>query len=342
MHGYCLDLLQRLVPEKFKFSVLSDITSQLFVDRFSAKSGLTTARRRRSRACSGATSTRSSTCRSSACCARTRSTLDAVPAGVIESFDKYMALLHENSLFDYTQIIRSAVDYLEGDPYEDDDFVRVQDHVRDDIRYVVVDEYQDVNPLQERLVRGLVQFGANLCVVGDDDQTIYQWRGSQVSNIVKFRHAYPGVRQVTLDDNFRSSKGVVELGRSVAERIPAGGRLPKAMVAAGHQTWERGDLLALTFDDPEAEAAWIVDRIEHLRGVPFRDRPESEPRGLSWSDCAVLFRSVAKDSEPVVAELRRRGIPFIVKGLNRLFESPEIQAVVGIFRFMVARSTRSS
>ena len=63
--------------------------------------------------------------------------------------------------------------------------------------------------------------------------------------------------------------------------------------------------------------------------------PDSEPRGLSWSDCAVLFRSVAKDSGPVVEELRRRGIPFIVKGLNRLFDSAEIQAVVGIFRFVV-------
>ena len=234
------------------------------------------------------------------------------------------------------QIIRSAVDYLEGDPYEDDDFVRVQDHIRDDISYVVVDEYQDVNPLQERLVRGLVRFGANLCVVGDDDQTIYQWRGSQVSNIVTFADRYTGVRQVTLDDNFRSSRGVVELGRSVAERIPASERLPKAMVAAGHQTWERGDLLALTFDDPEAEAAWIVDRIEQLRGAAVSGRPRGASRAaLSWSDCAVLFRSVAKDSGPVVEELRRRGIPFIVKGLNRLFDSPEIQAVVGIFRFVV-------
>src|SRR5581483_10940433 len=137
------------------------------------------------------------------------------------------------------------------------------------------------------------------------------------------------------DHNFRSSQGVVEVGRSVAERIPAGERLPKAMIAAGHQTWERGDLLALTFDTPEAEAAWIVDRIEHLKGVPFRDAPASEPRGLSWSDCAVLFRSVAKDSEPVVAELRRRGIPFVVKGLNRLFESPEIRSVVSMLRFVV-------
>ena len=82
--------------------------------------------------------------------------------------------------------------YLEGDPYEDDDFVRVQEHVENDIKYVVVDEYQDVNPLQERLVRGLVRFGANLCVVGDDDQTIYQWRGSQV---VEHRHVRRPVRR---------------------------------------------------------------------------------------------------------------------------------------------------
>ena len=335
MHGYCLDLLQRLVPDKFKFSVLTDITAQLFVDRYSGKSGLT----------SCPTTARPGVLRryiNSKLYLQVLSVLredkidfDRVPGGVIESFEKYMALIEEHSLFDYTQIIRSAVDYLEGDPYEDDDYVRVQDHIKDDIRYVVVDEYQDVNPLQERLIRGLVRFGANLCVVGDDDQTIYQWRGSQVSNIITFAERYKGVRQVTLDDNFRSSHGVVELGRSVAERIPAGERLPKAMVAAGHQKWERGDLLALTFDDPDAEAAWIVDRIEHLNGVPFRDRPDSEQRGLSWSDCAVLFRSVARDSGPVVEELRRRGIPFIVKGLNRLFDSPEIQAVVGIFRFVV-------
>lgn len=335
MHGYALDLLQRLVPEKFKFSVLTDITAQLFVDRYSAKSGLT----------SCPTTAKQGVLRrylNSKLYLQVLSVLredkiafDRVPAGVIESSEKYMNLIHEHSLFDYTQIILSAVDYLEGDPYEDDDFGRVQDHIQEAIKFVVVDEYQDVNPLQERLVRGLVRFGANLCVVGDDDQTVYQWRGSQVSNIITFERRYAGVRQVTLGDNFRSSRGVVELGRSIAERIPVGERLSKAMVAARHQEWQRSDLLALTFDDPDAEAVWIVDRIEHLQGVAFRDRPDSEPRGLSWSDCAVLFRSVAKDSGPVVEELRRRGIPFIVKGLNRLFDSPEIQAVVGIFRFVV-------
>jgi DNA helicase-2/ATP-dependent DNA helicase PcrA len=335
MHGYALDLLQRLVPEKFKFSVLTDITAQLFVDRYSSKSGLTSCPTTAKQGVLKRYLNSKLYLQIVSVLREDKIDFDEVPAGVIESFEKYMTLLYEHSLFDYTQMISSAVDYLEGDPYEDDDYVHVQEHIKNDIRYVVVDEYQDVNPLQERLLRGLVRFGANLCVVGDDDQTIYQWRGSQVSNIITFDDRYSDVHQVTLDDNFRSSQGVVELGRSVAERIPAGERLPKAMVASGHQQWERGDLLALTFDDPDAEAAWIVDRIEHLRGVPFRDEPDSEPRGLSWSDCAVLFRSVAQDSEPVVAELRRRGIPFIVKGLNRLFDSPEIKAVVGIFRFVV-------
>ena len=85
-----------------------------------------------------------------------------------------------------------------------------------------------------------------------------------------------------------------------------------------------------------------MDRRPHRgnAGPAFNDKPDTDPRGLSWSDFAVLFRSVAKDSGPLVDELRQRGIPFIVKGLNRLFDSPEIQAVVGIFRFMVSDHRR--
>src|SRR3954463_1728405 len=127
MHGYCLDLLQRLVPEKFKFSVLTDITAQLFVDRYSSKSGLT----------SCPTTAKQGVLRryiDSKLYLQVLSVLredkiafDQVPAGVIESFEKCMALPHQNLLFDYTQIIRCAVDCLEGDRYEDDDFGRVQD-----------------------------------------------------------------------------------------------------------------------------------------------------------------------------------------------------------------------
>ena len=336
MHGYCLDLLQRLVPDTFKFAVLTEITARLLVDRNSKKSGLTTC---------PTNSPKTPTLRRyihSRLFLQVMSILredvvdDAlIPVGVWESFASYMKLLYDHAEFDFTEMINLVVQYLEADPAQDDDARTVQDHMRDDIRYVVVDEYQDVNSLQERLVEGLVQFGANLCVVGDDDQTIYQWRGSQVSNIVTFADRHADVEQVTLADNFRSSEGVVELGKSVAELIPVSQRLAKSMVGAGTQTWQRGDLLALTFADPTTEAAWICDRIEALRGVPFRDSPDSPERGLSWSDFAVLYRSVAKDADELVAEMHRRGIPFVVKGLNRLFDSIEITAVVGIFRMMI-------
>ncbi len=337
MHGYALDLVQRLVPETFKFSVLTDVTARLLVDRNSRKSGLTVC---------PTTSPNVPTLRryaNSKLFLQVTSALreddvdwSQVPDGVESAFRSYTELLYEKSYFDFTEMINLAVQLLEADP--DDDYAEQAVHrdIRENVRYVVVDEYQDMNPLQERLIRGLIQYGANLCVVGDDDQTIYQWRGSAVSNILTFDRRYASVRQVTLGDNFRSSRGIVELGRSIAERIPDSNRLAKQMVASGHQQWQRDDILALEFPTPEAEAAWICDRIEAMRGVAFTNVAGSDPRGLSWSDFAVLFRSVAKDADPLVAELRRRNIPYLVKGLNRLFDSPEITAVVGIFRYMVA------
>jgi DNA helicase-2/ATP-dependent DNA helicase PcrA len=335
MHGYCLDLVQRLVPETFKFSALTDVTGRMLIDRYSKKSGLTlcptsaprvpTLRRYRdSKLYQQVTSV----------LREDEVDESKVSDGVWSAFRDYMELLYSNAYFDFTEMINLAVQLLEGDPDSDDAARIVQQHIKSDIRYVVVDEYQDVNPLQERLVRGLTRFGANLCVVGDDDQTIYQWRGSEVTNIVTFADRYSGVRQVTLADNFRSSEGIVEVGRSVAELIPLGERLPKAMVAAGHQKYERGDLLAIDFPEGDAEAAWICDRIEAMRGLAFSDSAASEARGLSWSDFAVLFRSVAGDAGALVEEMRRRDIPYVVKGLNRLFDSPEIQAVVAVFLFM--------
>jgi DNA helicase-2/ATP-dependent DNA helicase PcrA len=339
MHGYALDLIQRLVPETFKFSVLTEITTRMLIDRYSRKSGLTVCP-----TTSNGTPYLRRFVHSRRPYMQVTSVLrednidwDLVPAGVLASFKSYVELLYGHAYFDFTEMINLAVQYLEGDVDEDPGISAVQAHIRDDLRYVVVDEYQDVNPLQERLVRGLTKYGANLCVVGDDDQTIYQWRGSEVANIVTFADRYTGVRQVTLAENFRSSEGVVEVGKSVAERIPTSHRLPKAMVRAGHQRWQRGDMIAREFQDEREEAAWICERIEAMRGLAFQDSPDDEPRGLSWSDFAVLYRSVANDAGPLVEEMRRRDVPYVVKGLNRLFDSPEILAVVGMFRYMAGQ-----
>jgi DNA helicase II / ATP-dependent DNA helicase PcrA len=257
---------------------------------------------------------------------------ELLPDSLSDALLGYRKLLRDKNYFDFTELLRLTVDLLDADA--DDMAGALIRHVRDHVRYVVVDEYQDTNPIQEKLIERLCRFGANLCVVGDDDQTIYQWRGSVVSNILSFTERQEDVREVTLDYNFRSSPEIVAVGREVAARNDPD-RLAKNIVAAGHQSYERGDMLALTFDSAVGEAAWICDRIERLRGVSFMDFLGAQPRGLSWSDLAVLFRSVSKDAGELVDELRRRSIPYVIKGLTRLFDAPEVQACVACFQYVL-------
>ena len=335
MHGFALDLLQTHVPFTFKYNVLTDVQQRLLIDRNSKKSGLT-----ETDAMVNGVPQKLRRYVQSQLYMQVLAILreedideDLLPESLDDALLSYQMLLHEHHYFDYTELLATAVDMLRREPSDDTAGPLVR-HVRDHVRYVVVDEYQDTNPIQEKLIEDLCRFGANLCVVGDDDQTIYQWRGSAVRNILTFTERRAGVRTVTLDDNFRSSPGVVSLGRAVAE-LNHPHRLPKNMVAAEHQTYERGDMLALNFDSAADEVSWISDRIEQLRGMPFRDTPGAEPRGLSWSDCAVLFRSVSKDAGALVDELKRRHIPYVIKGLTRLFDAPEVQACVACFQYML-------
>jgi DNA helicase II / ATP-dependent DNA helicase PcrA len=334
MHGYALDAMQTHVAETFKYNVLNDIQTRLLIDRNSRKSGLTTT--------DAVVSGQARKLRryvNSALYMQVMAILredevdeSLLSPDLVSARIAYRNLLHEHHYFDYTELLRTVVDLL-GEDAGDAMAGPLVRHVRDHVRYVVVDEYQDSNPVQEQLIERLCRFGANLCVVGDDDQTIYQWRGSAVSNILTFTQRRDGVQTVTLDDNFRSSQGIVALGESVAQQNAE--RLPKKMVASGHQRFDRGDLLALSFDSAEEEARWICDRISRLRGTEFADEPGAASRGMSWSDFAVLFRSVSKDAEPLVSELKRRQIPFVIKGLTRLFEAPEVQACVSCFRYIV-------
>ncbi|WP_250290927.1 ATP-dependent DNA helicase [Frankia sp. CiP1_Cm_nod1] len=338
MHGFARSVLQTWVPETFKYAVLNEIQNRLLVDRNSNKCGLTTAK-----AMVKGTSRPLWRYKESGLFMQVVGILreddidqEKIPEDLDEALGMYRTVLHSLRYFDYTELLRTTVDMLESDPGDSMAGPLVR-HVRDAVRYVVVDEYQDTNHIQERMIQGLCRFGANLCVVGDDDQTIYQWRGSAVRNIQTFTRRYPGVRSVTLDDNFRSSPAVVSLAQTVAETL-VDDRLAKNMVASGHQEFDRGDLLAVEFSGADDEAVWICDRIAALRGTPFRDDRDEAPRGLSWSDMAVLFRSVAKDADPLVAELKRRDIPYVIKGLARLFDAPEIQACVTAFSYIIGES----
>ena len=336
MHAFSLNLLQTYVPETFKYSVLADMQVRLLIDRYSNQSGLVTC------PTSSANTPFLKRYMHSGLYMQALGVLredeidyEQVPVEVLDSMAKYRRLIHDHSYFDYTEILLAAVAFLKQ-PDAGTASQMLHSYI-EDLRFVVVDEYQDINPIQEQLIEGLCQYGANLCVVGDDDQTIYQWRGSEVRNILTFADRHRDVEVVTLADNFRSSPAVVELSKSIAEQIPKEDRLAKSMNSTAHQVFDRGDLLALKFETAQEESVWICDRIESMLGIPFLDTPDSSPRGLSWSDFSVLYRSVAKDADELVAEMRRRNIPYVIKGLNRLFDSPEIQAVVAIFSYMAGQ-----
>jgi DNA helicase II / ATP-dependent DNA helicase PcrA len=326
IHGFCLNLLQQRVPKYFKYQVLTDVQTRLFVDRHSQQSGMG-----------------SVGCRRFIDSRRYIEAMNILREGhirwdllqghpVVPALQMYRDLLDKKAYLDYTSIMEAAVDLVEGD-------AQVRDELKATIRYLIVDEYQDVNPLQERLVRALRGLGASVCVVGDDDQTLYQFRGTDIENILRFDQRYAPVQTIRMQDNFRSSPGIVDLARNVIRENV--NRLPKEMESGGHQAFERGDILCQRFDDPAAEAAWIAGQIGAMVGQPFLDEVSAEPRGLAYSDFAVLFRSVRGNAAPVLAALQAAGIPAVVIGFNNLFERPEIRAARALFGYMVGEVTES-
>ena len=327
IHGFCQNLLQTEVPEYLKYEVLEPVRQNLYVNRKSAKTGLTTStwlsgNRLRRWINTDLYISALNVLREDDV---DRQSLDS--CSVADGLKKYRAQLEEDSYFDFSSMMEIAVRQLSNN-------LELRERIAKRIKYVIVDEYQDFNPIQERLIRLLYELGASLCVVGDDDQTIYQWRGSAVENILKFEGRYPEVEQIRLQENFRSSEGIIETARGYIDKVTP--RLPKAMEYAQAQPYEAGDIAALHFDSPKEEAEHIVGTIKSLRGVAFDDG--GDKRGLSWSDMAILLRSV-KNNGPVITEaLKDADIPFIVTGLSNLFETDEARAARDLFYYIADKN----
>ena len=325
IHGYCLNLLQEPPLYRFlKYQVLSEVHQRLFIDRNSSRSGLS-----QTPLLNGGTLSRWKDSKLYQqllnICMEAEVDNDLIPEQVQNCMEMYRNLVDENRYLDYTTILTAALNELRT-------HAGLRQKISEQLRYLIVDEYQDINPIQEQLIRELFELCGNICVVGDDDQTIYQWRGSDVQNIISFADRYPNVETVPLNINFRSSRAVVEASRQFIELLPH--RLIKAMESSDPQPFARGDLLALSFDDPNEEAASIVTKIQQLHGTEYRDKPDSEPRGLTYSDMAILLRSVRNDARPIVQALDLAEIPYIVSGMDGLFDTPEIQAIRQVFFYL--------
>lgn len=327
IHGFCLQLLRDYVPDYLKFDVLNEMQQRLFVDRYSVQSGLTQTTAHNDRALRRYVDTGRYI--DALNILREDSVADGALDGwsIADGLEAYRELLVEHGYFDYSAILEAAVDEVERNE-------QLRQALRARIRHLIVDEYQDVNPVQERLINQLHKLGATLCIVGDDDQTIYQWRGSSIKQIVTFADRYPAVKQIRLADNFRSSEGIVNTARAFIAQNS--GRLEKKMRAVDAQPYEDGDITALAFDSPEEEADWIARTCKELRGTRFDESEES--RGLSWSDMAILLRSVRNNGEAVTDALNDAKIPYIVKGLPGLFDAPESQAARLLFHFIAEES----
>jgi superfamily I DNA/RNA helicase len=176
-------------------------------------------------------------------------------------------------------------------------------------RYIMVDEYQDTNAPQYRLISILARGHGNLCVVGDDDQSIYGWRGANVENILDFEKEYPGCRVVKLEQNYRSTGTILEAANHVI-RNNAKRKEKRLWTSAGS-----GSLIDLVVaQDEEEEATMVVERIQRER---FRnDTP--------YGSFAILYRTNAQ-SRALEEQLRFEGVPYILIGGMQFYDRKEVK-----------------
>jgi len=241
----------------------------------------------------------------------------------IRAYKIYESKLMEKRFLDFSSMMSIAVKMLK----EKKDLLS---EVRAKYNYITVDEYQDVNPIQEELIRLLAGEGGNLCVVGDDDQSIYQWRGSTIDNIINFSKRYKNVYQHDLPKNYRSTSLIVNCANSVIKKNK--NRLPKEMESAGVKG-NPGDIYKIAFDHQLDEIKFIIKKIKDLIGVEIID-PNEKRRGITYSDIAIFFRSVKYDAEPYLDALKEAEIPYAVSGIGGLFKSEEADIIFDIFSYL--------
>ena len=188
--------------------------------------------------------------------------------------------------------------------------------------HLLVDEYQDTNASQYRIVRALADGHRNLCVVGDDDQSIYGWRGAEVSHILRFRHDWPDAKVVRLEENYRSTEAILSLANRLIRFNAV--RHDKVLRAA-RTGGERPQIVQCA--DEEAEAAQIVADI----------RARLEAGTARARDFAILFRT-NEQPRPFEAELRKAKLPYVLVGGMSFFDRREVRDILAYLKLLVTPS----
>jgi len=232
---------------------------------------------------------------------------------IAKAYQTYQKRLKENNALDFDDIIFRTVELLRD--HED-----VRTYYQRKFRYVLVDEYQDTNYMQYLLTSYLAGGYENICVVGDDDQSIYRFRGATIENILNFEKQYRGARVIRLEQNYRSTQSILNAANSViAHNL---GRKGKRLWTAN----EAGSpIVVYEASDEGAEANYVAGQII------------SRSRGKNFKDYAVLYRTNAQ-SNVLEYAMKRNGIPYRIIGGTRFFDRAEVKDMLSYLCIINNRS----
>lgn len=232
---------------------------------------------------------------------RARSSGDYRQVQIARVYQEYERRLWDADALDFDDLLLHTVRLLEGNE-------EVRAYWQRHFRYILVDEYQDTNRLQYRLVSLLTGERKNICVVGDDDQSIYRFRGATIENILKFEEQFPGARVIRLEQNYRSTQNILNAANAV---------ISNNTERKGKTLWtehEAGDPVRVHSCMNEAdEGQYIAAQI--MAGVSS---------GMHWKDCAVLYRMNAQ-SNAIEYAFKRNAIPYKVIGGLKFFDRAEVK-----------------
>ncbi|MDQ3907474.1 MAG: UvrD-helicase domain-containing protein [Acidobacteriota bacterium] len=228
-------------------------------------------------------------------------------AAIARVFKLYEERLVNNNALDFDDLLIKTVRLLRKDQ-------QVRDHYNDKFRYILVDEYQDTNTLQFALIRFLTEKQQNICVVGDESQSIYKWRGADISNILNFEQVYPEAKSIKLEQNYRSTQTILDVADAVIRHNTE--RKDKTLWTANPAGARVFYYQAL---DADSEARFVASKIEEHR----RDEPDIR--------AAVLYRTNAQ-SRVFEEAMRRAGLQYNIVGGFSFYERAEVRDMISYLK----------
>lgn len=225
-------------------------------------------------------------------------------------YPAYQNQLKAQNSVDFGDLLFLAVKMLEENE-------EVRKYYQDKYKYILIDEYQDTNNAQYRFAKLLSEKHQNICVVGDDDQGIYAWRGADIKNIQSFEKDFKNVTVIKLEQNYRSTKNVIEAAVSVIQQNNQ--RIVKNLWTDNNQG---ENITVYQARDQEEEAEYVVENIRHLRDLM-----------MPLSNVAVLYRTNYQ-SRAIEEAMLKEGIPYKLVGGFRFYERKEVKDVISYLRFV--------